>query len=306
MSQVPLNNPESASSEWAQPQRDRLAFIELRLRFLGEVQRQDLVDRFGVQTAAATRDFSIYKEMAPENMFYDSKGKSYRIGEQFKPCFDFPLERIMTLLSQGFGDGEPVLRRSWINNDSLSRLNRPNLDVLASVTRAIHQNRPLSIEYHSLSSGVGTRVIRPYALVDTGSRWHVRAFDRKRMEFRDFIISRICNPQILPFEVIPSEEQSHSDIQWTRIIELEIVPHPDRPHPEITVMDYGMREGCLRLRLRAATVGYTLRSWNVDCSPQHELNGEEYRLWLRDPLVLYGVSNATFAPGYRLPGSGRD
>ncbi len=35
-----------------QPQRDRLAFVELRVRFIGEIRRQDLVFRFGIQSTA--------------------------------------------------------------------------------------------------------------------------------------------------------------------------------------------------------------------------------------------------------------
>ncbi|PZP57297.1 MAG: WYL domain-containing protein, partial [Azospira oryzae] len=45
--------------------------------------------------------------------------------------------------------------------------------------------------------------------------------------------------------------------------------------------------------------GYFLRKWNVDCSPDHRLRGPEYRLWLKDPMVLYGVENAVLAPGYQ-------
>ena len=45
----------------SQAQRDRLAFIELRLRFVGDLQRQDLVKRFSVKTAAATRDMNLYR-----------------------------------------------------------------------------------------------------------------------------------------------------------------------------------------------------------------------------------------------------
>jgi len=66
-------------------------------------------------------------------------------------------------------------------------------------------------------------------------------------------------------------------------------------------MDYGMCDGVLRMKLRAATAGYILRRWGVDCSPDHSLRGHEYRLWLRDALALYGVANATLAPGYRAP-----
>ena len=38
--------------------RDRLAHIELRLRFLGEIRRPDLIERFGIQSAAASREAS--------------------------------------------------------------------------------------------------------------------------------------------------------------------------------------------------------------------------------------------------------
>lgn len=114
------------------------------------------------------------------------------------------------------------------------------------------------------------------------------------------MISRIRHPQMMTDDTVQPHEASSQDIQWTRIVELELVPHPNQPRPEITEMDYGMRDGVLRIRLRAATAGYTLRQWSVDCSPDHSLRGHEYRLWLKDHLALYGVKNALLAPGYRL------
>lgn len=66
-------------------------------------------------------------------------------------------------------------------------------------------------------------------------------------------------------------------------------------------MDYCMRDGVLGMKLRAATTGYTLRKWSVDCLPDHSLGEYEFRLWLKDHLALYGVKDAVLAPGYRLP-----
>ena len=100
---------------------------------------------------------------------------------------------------------------------------------------------------------------------------------------------------------VEAHERPDQDIQWTRIVELELVPHPDQSRPEVTLLDYGMRDGLLKMNLRAATAGYVLRKWSVDCSPDHSLRGPEYRLWLRDHLALYGVKNALLAPGYRSP-----
>jgi hypothetical protein len=293
--------PTEQLAELTQPQRDRLAFVELRVRFIGEIRRQDLVSRFGIQSAAATRDLAVYKDLSSGNIDYDPKAKSYVLGADFRPLFDFPPERVLSWLTQGFGDGEPIRLRAWVASETPSRLTHPDLDVLAAVTRAIYQECPLAIEYHSISSGRTEREIVPFALIDNGLRWHVRAFDRKSQEFRDFVITRIKNPRVLRGSPVAFQESNDQDIQWNRIVELDLVPHPDQPRPEITEMDYRMQNGALSMKLRAATAGYILRKWSVDCSPDHSLRGHEFRLWLKDPLALYGVKNALLAPGYRSP-----
>lgn len=280
------------------PQRDRLAFVELRVRFIGEMRLQDLVTRFGIQSAAATRDLALYKELSPGNIDYDPKGKAYVLGPDFRPIFEFPAERVLSWLTRGFGDGEPMRLKAWVASESPSRLTHPDLDVLASVTRAIHQGCPLGVEYYSISSGCTEREVVPFALIDNGLRWHVRAFDRKSQEFRDFVITRIKNPVVLKGQPVAAREMSNQDIQWTRIVELELSPHPGQPRTEIAEMDYGMRDGVLRMKLRAATTGYILRKWSVDCSPDHCLRGLEYRLWLKDHLAICGVKNAVLAPSY--------
>lgn len=174
------------------------------------------------------------------------------------------------------------------------------MDVLAPICRAIYTKKPVVIRYHSMSSGESERVIVPLALVDTGLRWHVRAFDRKSSEFRDFVLTRIEAPSLLNEEA-QANEQPHNDIQWMRIVELNFVPHPRLEHPEIIKMDYGMIDGSIRMRMRAAVAGYMLLRWCVDCSPDYSLKEEQYRLWLSDPLALYGVENAKLAPGYQSP-----
>lgn len=293
--------PDTALEELTQTQRDRLAFVDLRLRFLGDIRRQDLVSRFGIQAAAATRDIGVYKALMPNNIGYDGRAKAYVVGKQFQPLFSFSAERVLSWLSAGFGDGVPTLFDSWVACESPMRLTQPDLSTLSCVTRAIYQQCPLKITYHSLSSGKTEREIVPFVLVDNGMRWHVRAFDRTRQEFRDFVITRITRPVLQQAARVLAQERSDQDIQWTRVVELELAPHPNQPHPEITKMDYSMDGGVLRMKLRAATVGYKLRQWNVDCSPDHSLRGHEYRLCLKDPLALYGVKNAVLAPGYREP-----
>lgn len=111
------------------------------------------------------------------------------------------------------------------------------------------------------------------------------------------MLTRISQPEISSHS--PDEhEQAIADIQWMRIVELELVPHPSYLQPKIVEKDFSMKEGVLKLRVRAAVVGYVLRRWSVDCSPDHGLPDPQFALWLRNPLSLYGVSSAMLAPGF--------
>lgn len=278
-------------------QRERLAYIDFRLYFMGEVGRPDLASRFGVAPAGATRDIALYREIAPQNIEFDGSNKIYRIGKTFAPIFEHAPQRVLSALSLGFGDGVNGELQPMLPCESPAVLNSPQMDVLAPICRAIHAKRPVAIHYHSVSSGESERVIVPFALVDTGLRWHVRAFDRKNGEFRDFVVTRIDTPMLLDEEP-KANERPDNDIQWTRIVEVELVPHPDQSRPEITSRDFSMTNGALEMKLRAATAGYILRQWSVDCSVDHRLRGPEFRLWLKDHLALYGVKNAVLAPGY--------
>lgn len=288
-----------ALSQLTQAQRDRLAYLELRLRFVGEIGRHDLIERFGIQTAAATRDLATYRELAGNNLAYDRSSKIYAPTKEFRPIFSFSADQVLAWLAEGFGDGEPANSAPRISCVTSGRLTQPDMDTLGMVTRAIYHRCPLRVEYHSLSKGKSQREIVPFTLIDTGLRWHVRGYDRKCGVFRNFVITRIRRPKLQMDSPVAEHERPEQDVQWSRILEIELVPHPYQPHPDITEMEYGMSGGALRLRLRGATAGYVLRKWSVDCSLDHRLSDPEYRLWLKDPLLLYGVETALLAPGYR-------
>ena len=98
-------------ADLTQPQRDRLAFVELRVRFIGGIRRRDFVSRFGIQSAAASRDLALYKELASGNIDYDSKAKPYVLGASFQPVFDFPPKQV-----------QPRLDTSCVNGVSTARL----------------------------------------------------------------------------------------------------------------------------------------------------------------------------------------
>nr|WP_320135548.1 WYL domain-containing protein [uncultured Amphritea sp.] len=280
-----------------QAQKERLSFIEFRLYFYGEINRSDLVSRFGIKEAAASRDISVYKEIAHENIAYDAKGKSYILCADFKPVFDYSDSQTTAALLYGFGDDFIGKQNSVISCESPTQLNYPNIATLAPITRAIYKKQAVKIVYLSLSSGLSEREIVPFALVNNGLRWHVRAFDRTHNRFADFVVNRIKSIEVINID-IPKEQTKSADNQWNRIVDLHIVPHPSIKYPEVIEKEYSMSNGVLIIQVRAAVAGYVLRHWNIDCSVFHTLTGPENYLWLKNRPTLYGVENLTIAPGY--------
>jgi len=282
----------------SQAQKERLSHIDFRIYFLGEVGRSDLVTRFGIGEAAATRDITLYRELVPANLDYDTRLKSYVKSENFKPLFEYSPPQVLAALSQGFGEDFIGSHKAMVRCETPAELNRPLLPVLALLTRAIYQKKLVKIQYRSIKSGLSEREIAPYVLVDNGLRWHVRAFDRNRQDFIDFVVTRIADP-VMVDDAPKEHESSEADIQWNRIVEMNLVPHPNLPHPETVEMDYAMKDGVLKVNVRAAAAGYVLRRWNVDCTENHSLEGAEYHLWRKNWQALYGVENLVIAPGYK-------
>jgi hypothetical protein len=280
----------------SQTQRERLAFLELRAFFSGELRRGDIEARFGVKPAAASRDLSSYRDIAPDNLDYDAPARCYRPSSTFKPVFEFSTERVLAWLLQGFGDGLDLKLRQVAPCEGPGQLVKPDLEVLATITRALVAKRAVRVNYLSLSSGSKRRELVPVALADNGLRWHVRAFDRERDRFGDFVLTRIAKAQEIEGEVAETE-QIGSDSQWARIVDLEIVPHPGITWPKAVEADYAMTDGVLRIKSRAALAGYVLRRWNIDSSPDHCLDPASHHLWLRNTPTLYGVESAALAPG---------
>jgi hypothetical protein len=281
----------------SQAQRERLFHIDFRAWFLGSVSRQNLIARFGIKEAAATRDIALYRQMAPANLDFDSSVKIYRCAKSFAPVFEHDPARTLTAISEGIGDDAAGAVGPHVRTEHPLRLNQPRLEIIAAITRAITSGAALRIAYYSLTSGPSEREIVPHALIDTGTRWHVRAYDRLRDRFSDFVLTRIDCAEIADRSPGPDDDREN-DEQWMRIVRLELVPHPGIKRPDAVERDYGMDDGILQVRLRAAVCGYALLHWSVDATPDHGLDPARHHLWLRNRAALYGVENLAIAPGF--------
>ncbi|PQA81937.1 WYL domain-containing protein [Limnohabitans sp. TS-CS-82] len=284
--------------ELSQAQRERLAYLELRVFFTGELRRADIENRFGVKPAAASRDISVYRELAPQNLSYDLSLRCYVATPVFVPVFDMRSDRVLTWLAQGFGDGLDLGLPTQTPFEGPQHFFSPNLPTLAALTRAICAKKAVAIDYLSVSSGAKHREVVPVALADNGLRWHLRAYDRFKKQFADFVLTRIRNVTQLDGIAQPDESIA-ADQQWMQTVSLQLVPHPDMQWPQAVELDYGMTQGVLEVTTRAAMAGYVLQRWSVDASPKHSLDPNAHHLWLQNHEVLRGVQSAVLAPGAR-------
>lgn len=165
--------------------------------------------------------------MAPKNLKYDPSIRRYLWDEEgAEPLFSLAPYKTMNTLSEGFGD---ALQVTNLNQFALSlHLKEPNLEVVSVVTRAINRKLGLEITYHSKSNPEGaSREIVPHSIVNTGLRWHIRAWDRNREKFTDFVINRVSKAKLMTSIPETHELQDH-DHAWAEEINLRLVPHPQK------------------------------------------------------------------------------
>lgn len=283
-------------SELSGYQKELLAHIEFIGRFYGVVSRADLVKRFDISEASATRTFQLYNSIAPDNLIYRPNIRRYEWQESASPVIEISINKCLSTLTDGFGDSfAHATDKPFAVKNSLFHV---NLDILAGITRAIKRKYPIAINYLSKSSPQGAkRQIVPHSIADSGLRWHVRGFDRKHNEFRDFVINRVS--ALYPCKsdrILPHEERAVDDA-WNTIVELELQPHPRLG--KITPMiefEYQMVSGILKKDVREALAGYLLDSWNIDASPDASLSGEHIMLHLKNSEKLEFTSKQ-LAPG---------
>jgi len=249
----------------------RLEFIEFRLFWEGHVNRSDLMDQFGVSVNQASTDLNRYIGFAPANMVYDKSARTYVRGSAFQPQFLEP--DASRYLAQLRSVAENILDRedSWIANlPSFASAPTPVRGVdpvtLRSVVGAIRRSEEIEIRYQSLSSpDPRWRWIAPHAIAFDGFRWHARAFCLTDECFKDFLLSRMI-------EIRGSRESGTSaddDLDWNSEVVLEVAPHPElsETQAKVIALDYGMRGGSAKIKVRRALLYYALRRLGLDTDP---------------------------------------
>lgn len=249
----------------------RLEFIEFRLFWEGHVNRSDLMDQFGVSVNQASTDLNRYIGFAPNNMIYDKSARTYVRGSEFQPQFSEPdASRYLTQL-RSVADSILDREDSWIADlpqfaSAPTPVRGVNPEALRSVVGAIRRSEEIELKYQSLSSPEPSwRWIAPHAIAFDGFRWHSRAFCLTDECFKYFLLSRVLEIRA----VRESQVTATNDQDWNSEVTLEIVPHPalSETQAKVIALDYGMRGGKAKIKVRRALLYYALRRLGLDTDP---------------------------------------
>lgn len=100
---------------------------------------------------------------------------------------------------------------------------------------------------------------------------------------------------IFPVEL--SKPKNEADFEHV-CVQMIGVAFPKAPRPGETDLDCPTDDVALMPKFQAYLAGYALLRWSVGCSTNSSLRVPEYRLWMRDPLAIYGVERGSLASGY--------
>ncbi|ALO84975.1 hypothetical protein AS587_15920 [Salmonella enterica subsp. enterica serovar Anatum] len=254
---------------------DRLWYIEWLLRMKGWFSRTDLMDKFGIKEAAASRDIRMYKDMRADNFFFNQSVKRYEVDlNKFQPVFDVPSDTLFSKLtdpdeSRSLGASESLI-------ETIPVLAESNVEI-ADLTRAILNKKIQS-----------DKRVAPHAMFNNDLKTYFRCYDFGHSKFLDLVVGRIIDLSDTN-DLTPDIAQGHSDIDWNTYLSLELVVHPRVKHKQAIEKDMQMVDGVKQVSVRRALAHYWLRRWCVDCSEKATMSDSAYQLHLKNHEVIKDV-----------------
>lgn len=236
------------------PFEERFHFIEVMITWQGRVNSSHLSKHFDISRKQASATFSKYLSKHPQSIIYNDTLKGFLATQTFAPCYATnEFSQYHTLLNNS---KQPIFS-SVVDVDIPTR--NPQKHLAQPILRAIDNQLAIDIGYTSLTTPeYKDRIIEPHCLIFDGLRWHVRAFCRKNMAFRDFVLSRFNG------EVVHEGKAEHNrttDYLWHEYIDVEIMADPRLTPAQQKVIndDYQMINNKLTIPTRKALVHYLLK-----------------------------------------------
>jgi hypothetical protein len=248
--------------------RQRLALLEATVLWEGRITSSILMQFFGISRGQASKDFSLYQQLAGGNLIYDRNQKAYFPSDTFAPCFmRGTSDEYFQLIEAGSCLGQSVVLPITPIGVGVELVRPPqrklDFQVLRLVHQAIREKRQLLVTYQSMSREPRDLRLEPHTLVYNGFRWHIRAYSEEHHSYRDFVLPRFLTAPELGDAAL--HYVAH-DQDWQCFETMIIAPNPELTHGQQSVIadDYGMKDGILNLPVRRALKLYYVRMLHLD------------------------------------------
>lgn len=247
------------------PER-RFWLIELLANWEGRITNGHLRHYFQLGRQQASALLTQYQQQYPEQLRYCASAKGYLATPDF---------------TASFINGDVAQYLDWISGQSThlpladskyqlahAILSPPPRNVSPQIMRplvqAIRQRERLDVDYNAVSNpDNGGRIIVPVRFVNTGRRWHLRAWCEKAQGYRDLVLSRL--------QGTPSPEgkcliELPEDTAWETKVTLRIKSDPrlTQAQQAALIHDYGMKNGELTINTRGALAQYLLQELQIN------------------------------------------
>ncbi|UYM17637.1 helix-turn-helix transcriptional regulator [Endozoicomonas euniceicola] len=284
-----MTNPDPALSE-------RYRFIDFLLLFKGRLTRAELVKRFAIGEATASRTIASYIDSHPDLIELQSNKKGYYAKNGFTPEYSHSALAGLKYIASGELTKKIDVDCYGIKAHHLHRV--LDAKIVAAITRAIVNRYIAAIEYLSTTSGRKTRSVTPHAIFESSGSWYFRAYDSFSREFRTFKFSRLVSVIDLSAAENPKHSKS-KDAAWHQMRLVRLIPHPKNPNPDTQAFDPGEKNAEVKeLMVSEACLGFVLTDLRVDCSKYHRLSFYEYPLALQNRDELEDIKSMELSPGF--------
>lgn len=236
----------------------RLVYLDQCLTWRGQVNRKDLIERFGISSPQAAIDFREYLERVAEpKPSYDTVRKCYLAdskhrGLPFTHEAGSPDELVRSTASSSFSQLPSPVRQC------------PPF-VMRQLYQAIEQRLKIEIDYVSMSSGLRqNQWIAPANFASDGERLHVRAWSLHHQEWRDYLPVRM-SPES-SFSIAPIAQELPRDADWEELVEIRLRPISilsDEQKAAVR-LEYGFTADVLSFQIRRSLEFYIERRWGLN------------------------------------------
>jgi hypothetical protein len=266
--------------------KQRYWLIELLAWWEGRVCTSHLIKHMALGRGQAQADLTSYQKLYPLQLQLDASIKG------FVPAPTFQCQLI---------SGDVVEYLNWLSLSEQTYIKtateqwpfyaltlpaRPiDPKLIRALVQAMRKQLRVDVDYLSLSSPQAEgRVITPHHFVRTGLRWHVRGYDEKHRQYRDFVLSRFRGDAEL---MDKSVFGAAADPGWQTQVELQLTPDPrlSPAQQQVIADDYRLTDGILRLYSRACLAQYLLQEMQVSLKPEQH-SPESQQLVLHNQAEL--------------------